>query len=232
MSLKISDKDRRTLFIFLSIVAIFLSYFFVYSPNMRDIDDINGEIKSIKSQIDVLEKMNLDRESQQARIEDFNNKVSDIVSRYPDFVSEEKMIANILELEKVSSMDIPSIGFALYESFYPEGGLGQVISSNSETDNPDDGSSSSVLIGMRNVVSITFDVTYEGLKRAIDFINQNPECMSISQISLEVSPDTGNLSGSMNIEYYYIPDEGTPYVAPEFKVYDTGVENIFGGYGS
>lgn len=236
MNFKLSDKDRKILFIFLSIAVIAIAYFFIYSPNMSDVDNINEEIKTLKGQLQVLQSMEAETTALQAEIKDYNAKIDKIVQSYPCYVSEEKMIESVLQLESVSQMHITTIGFQLFNQFYPEAVAvaGNVIDANS-TNSTNTSTTETTTIaqptGMKNSMNLSFDVTYDGLKRAIDFFNQNPDCISINSLTVQFDSSTGGLSGTMAVDYYYIVEAGTPYQEPKFITYGTGVDDIFGTFG-
>lgn len=84
--------------------------------------------------------------------------------------------------------------------------------------------------GMKSTVSISFKTTYEGLKKAIDFINENSSRMTIGELNTTYDTATGNLTGSMTVNMYMLTGSGVEktYEPPAMDDIKTGRDNIFG----
>jgi hypothetical protein len=82
--------------------------------------------------------------------------------------------------------------------------------------------------GYNSVVSIEFKVSSEGLNKCIDYINHNSERKNIREINVVYDMETGNLSGSMQINMYQLTDTGKSYEDPAIAGVDIGTQNIFG----
>ncbi|MGN6715331.1 hypothetical protein [Anaerocolumna jejuensis] len=84
--------------------------------------------------------------------------------------------------------------------------------------------------GMKSTVSISFKTTYEGLKKAIDYINESSRRMTIGELNTTYDTATGNLTGSMTINMYMLTGSGVEktYEPPAMDDIKTGRDNIFG----
>ncbi|WMJ88591.1 hypothetical protein [Anaerocolumna sp. MB42-C2] len=82
--------------------------------------------------------------------------------------------------------------------------------------------------GYRSTLTITFKVSYDGLKRCIDYINNYPEKRNIDEITLAYDSETGNLTGSMKINMYNLIGTGREYTEPILGGTGIGLDNIFG----
>lgn len=79
-----------------------------------------------------------------------------------------------------------------------------------------------------SVVTIDFKVSNDGLKKSIDFINNNSERKNIKEINIVYDMETGNLSGTMAINMYQLANMGKMYEDPAIAGVTIGKPNIFG----
>jgi len=84
------------------------------------------------------------------------------------------------------------------------------------------------LKGYRTTISISFRVSYDGLKKCLDYINNYPERSNISDLTLSYDIETGLLSGSMNIYMYHMVGPSIQYQEPVIDAGVLGVDNVFG----
>ncbi|MGB4661791.1 MAG: hypothetical protein WBI07_21635 [Mobilitalea sp.] len=84
------------------------------------------------------------------------------------------------------------------------------------------------LKGYRTTISISFRVSYDGLKKCLDYINNYSERSNVSDLNLSYDIETGMLSGSMNIYMYHIVGPSIQYQEPIIDTGEIGVENVFG----
>lgn len=81
--------------------------------------------------------------------------------------------------------------------------------------------------GYSTAIVLTYQTSYEGLKKCIEFINENEEKMNITDISAAFDNTTGNLTGTLTINLYAL--DGIDKQDEEVKVpgIHIGVDNIF-----
>ncbi len=79
-------------------------------------------------------------------------------------------------------------------------------------------------------LTISYRVTYEGLKKAMDFITGYKERMTVDNITASYDTLTGQLTGTMVINLYSVMGGNAVYTAPSTGVTNFGTENIFGTY--
>lgn len=84
------------------------------------------------------------------------------------------------------------------------------------------------LTGYKSVITITYKSTYAGLKKAINYINQNPSRMTLDNMTAIYDNSTGNLAGNIAINMYSLVDNNSAYVEPFIDYIRTGRSNIFG----
>ena len=79
-------------------------------------------------------------------------------------------------------------------------------------------------------LSFSYTATYEGLKKAVDFINNYKERMNVESLSASFDSLTGQLMGTISLNLFSVVGGNEKYEEPETGITDIGTENIFGTY--
>ncbi len=77
-------------------------------------------------------------------------------------------------------------------------------------------------------VTFSFNVSYSGLKKAVKYIEDYGERMTIDDISVAYDDSTGRLTGTMALNMYTMTGTPKTYLAPAIDNMKLGVANIFG----
>lgn len=86
------------------------------------------------------------------------------------------------------------------------------------------------VVGYKTTLAVEFTTNYEGLKKAIDFINTYEDKMSIETITVEFDTETGALKGTINLCMYALDGTGAEYVEPKISGIKLGLKDIFGSF--
>ena len=77
-------------------------------------------------------------------------------------------------------------------------------------------------------VTFSFNVSYSGLKKAVKYIEEYGERMTIDDISVAYDDSTGRLTGTMALNMYTMTGTPKTYLAPAIDNMKLGVANLFG----
>lgn len=77
-------------------------------------------------------------------------------------------------------------------------------------------------------VTFSFNVSYSGLKKAVKYIEDYGERMTIDDISVAYDDSTGRLTGTMALNMYTMTGTPKVYLAPAIDNMKLGVANLFG----
>ena len=77
-------------------------------------------------------------------------------------------------------------------------------------------------------VTFSFNVSYSGLKTAVQYIEDYGERMTIDDISVAYDDSTGRLTGTMALNMYTMTGTPKAYLAPAIDNMKLGVANLFG----
>lgn len=202
--MKISEKDRKTLLIFLSILIIACTFFFVYTPMMRKVDEQKKQAEQLQAKLTELENMEAKKTIIEKEIKEYNEQVLELLKNFPELITTESEIAYILKFIAATDMKIESISLGGADEIY-----------NNE------------FVAYQCQISFPYETTYEGIKQAIQYLNNYQERTSIDSFSASYDAKTGNLSGDLSISLYCVPKLGTKYEQPYFGDIDIGTDNLF-----
>lgn len=84
------------------------------------------------------------------------------------------------------------------------------------------------MVGKVTPYQLTITGTLKQVNSAIDWIADNKEKMSVTDISLTYDSATGKLSGNLTVNYYALNGNGKTFVEPDIHDIMIGSKNIFG----
>lgn len=210
--MKFNEKNFKIIIILLMLVVFVVSFRFGYT-NFNDKKD--GEVKQTRelaAQLADLQEKASHKEEYEAEVQRAKDMVEEKLGMFGPGNTPEKSILYVVDLEKEAKMEVSAIGFGAESVLYSsdliptELGLGASL--------------------CQSPLTISFLARYDGIKKAVDFVNSAAEKKNISAISLAYNQETGLLSGSMIINEYAVYGLGKEYVKPQVDG-PTGVDNIF-----
>lgn len=250
----VTERDKKLIFILLTILVLAITYFFIVTPNFEKKTSVTEKNKSLRAEVTRLEEMEKQKTEKTEGIVVFNEKRDTILNKFPGGMTHEKSITILDELESETELVASTVNFVMNDKFYdssearaeatisPEATLAPGTTAApaatvapASTVAPTSTSAPNVAItkyndifGYKSTLTLTFSATDEALTKAIDFINQYKDKMSIETITVGFDPTTGNLSGTMNLCMYALAGTDKQYEAPLINNVKTGVANIFG----
>lgn len=84
------------------------------------------------------------------------------------------------------------------------------------------------ITGYKSTLTLTFSTSNASLKKAIDYINEYKDKMSIDSITVAYDATTGDLLGTMNLAMFALDGNGKEYEEPVIEGIKNGVKSIFG----
>jgi len=80
----------------------------------------------------------------------------------------------------------------------------------------------------KNTIESGYDVTYDGLKDILEYINELGVKKNITNITLSFDSTSGLLNGSMSLSQYYLTGTEGIYSSTNIPSMQIGLENLFG----
>ncbi len=249
--MKVSKRDMLLLIGFLGILAAVCAYLFVFQPAMEKADALEQENRQLQTRITDLSLKMAQKDTYVSDTESMRQETDAIYQRFPVDVREEDSILLAVNQELISPMLIDSVSISALqaaalpdldeedvdhtyeieevEEYEAQEGISDDTSAASDTQADGTDTASVDFVLMERNVTISYLVSYDGLKRAIKNISAQDNRMSIDNLTVSYDESTGLLSGMTSVDMYCIPGQpDKEYVQPSFSSVLLGTENIFG----
>lgn len=249
--MKVSKRDILILIGFLGILIGVCSFLFVFQPTMEKADALQQENMELQSRIADLQSKKNNKDTYESETAKMEQEMKEIYQLFPVDVREENAILLAINQELVAPLKVDSITIdALLEVPFLEGTEEEETQISYEIDaveeledyegtqqseealtvGGDDGSGGLNPYGLKNrKMTMTYEISYEGLKRSVKNICMQTDRMVIEDLSVVFDETTGLLHGTMAVNMYCVPNqEGKEYVQPNFSSVLLGSDNIFG----
>lgn len=249
--MKVSKRDILILIGFLGILIGACSFLFVFQPTMEKADALQQENMELQSRITDLQSKKDNKDTYESETAKMEQEMKEIYQLFPVDVREENAILLAINQELVAPLKVDSITIdALLEVPFLEDAPEEETQISYEIDaveeledyegtqqseealtvGGDDGSGGLNPYGLKNrKMTMTYEISYEGLKRSVKNICMQTDRMVIEDLSVVFDETTGLLHGTMAVNMYCVPNqEGKEYVQPNFSSVLLGSDNIFG----
>ncbi len=249
--MKVSKRDILILIGFLGILIGACSFLFVFQPTMEKADALQQENMELQSRIADLQSKKNNKDTYESETAKMEQEMKEIYQLFPVDVREENAILLAINQELLAPLKVQSVTIdELLEVPFLEGAEEEETQISYEIDaveeledyegtqqseealtvGGDDGSGGLNPYGLKNrKMTMTYEVSYEGLKRSVKNICLQTDRMVIDNLSVVFDETTGLLSGTTAVNMYCVPNqEGKEYVQPNFSSVLLGSDNIFG----
>lgn len=213
---KLDPKQLRMLLALSIIVILFAGYRFgfqTFNDKAETIEEENLVLSQRYDELDALVQMEPVYDEDGKKCKD---GIEEIKKSFGTVIDKEDSLRFLIDLQNYAKAAIPSIGFSEPEVIF------------SSTDIPT--TNNTGVYVYKTPVNISFTSTYFGFKEVMNFINSHKNKMSVNSVSLSFDSETGNLSGSMEINQYAMLGTDQVYEPPVFNAPNIGTDNIFGSF--
>lgn len=243
----LTDSEVRLLLVFLALLMFACAYFLSFLKNVELAQEIEAQNEEDSALIETLESMIERKDQVEAQTGEYRQAIEDIVAKYPSDIPAEKVITIIQEIERNSGASVGNITFSMNEpvvsledyagsgyteeeemidEYLEDGDVEEEYLEENYTDiQPAPVNISS--IGYSNTISMTYEAEYSALKRMIAYIEGMSDRTTISAITAAYDTATGNISGTMTVNMYYLTNTGREYEVPNITGVNKGVPDIF-----
>lgn len=208
--MKVTKRELGIALILLGFAVVLLCWRFVYQKNMDEKTAVEAEIKTLQERESELSKLEENKPFYEDEIERMEGENAEIISHFPANVLPENEVMYAVELEENSDVYFTSLVYgsptAITTSYEEKTGI-------TAYDVP---------------MSISYQSTYQGLKDAILYNKAQDNRMVINSVTASFDSTTGELTGAMTLDQYYMTGTENVYAQPYVPEMDHGMENIFG----
>lgn len=238
MKLKITQREKNMLLILIGVLLLAVSYNFGYRTLKAETERLKLENKAMESQIQALKTIDDNKEKYVTETQQMQQNMGAIMEAFPADIISEDVILHVRSLEQktdvcVNHVSIPSkkylevaantetdilstvedvTGIVRQYSFVGDGSIPRVDNMN-----------------LSKVESeVIYSVTYDGFKEIVKYIVDSDYRRNIDDVSLVFNENTGDLAGSMKINYFALSGIPEEYKKPVLQGTSYGVDCIFG----
>lgn len=241
-----SDRDKRMLYLLAALLLIAGAYFLGFQKMKEKQEAVETESTTLQQDVAKLKTMVAKKKSVEADTKEKEVGIQTILEQFPVEVRTQNAIYQLDQMEKkVKNLNILSEGFTMNQAFFYQGTLAteeapQAAATPAPSGTPAEqaaqaekqeedqqSTNSGDYIGFHSDIAVNFLCDYKALKQVIEFIRNNEEKMTISDIS--ISKETGNkpLKCTMTVSMYSITGRDEEYKQPNITGIRQGKSNIF-----
>ena len=236
--IKITNREKNLLLILLGLVFVVVSYSFGYQTLSTETEDLKKQNIALESQIKALETIAVSKDQYVADTDDMQETMVNMIEKFPADMISEDAILYVKNLEQMTGSYVNTVTIPGKE--YIEISAPQEVDVLKSIDDVtgvvaaygyvDDGSipNTDNMLLAKVESDVSYSVTYEGLKEIIKDIVGHESRKSLDNVSLVFNENTGNLSGSMTINYFTLSGTGKEYKQPTVTGLTHGIDCIFG----
>lgn len=207
--MKISKRDISLLLMVAGLLAVFASYKLVFTKFQEKKAAVEAEIETLKVRESELIEMEMNLDFYKEEIVRLNTEKEELIAVFPAELKAESEIMYAVELEENVEIKFSSLNYGTAAAILPEQTAAAGISA--------------YCIPM----TMEYQSTYRGLKDTILYTNAHQNRMVIDAVTASYDGTTGNLTGNMTLNMYYINGTGKVFENPYVPSMGIGVDNIF-----
>ena len=246
--MKVSKRDLLILVGFIGFLLGGCTFYWVFMPAQEKVEEMEAENIQLRQQITDLTIKTNNKETYLTEMDRILKEIDDIYEVFPVNVKAEDVILMAINQELVSPMVVENVNI---EQLVPVSFEDQIAPTEEHDytydlgendvlgvdDEPIDGADNTTAAESEAEIdwlynrkaTFNYGVSYEGLKRSIQHIVDQPNRMGIETLTVTYDDNTGLLIGSTTLNMYLAPYQiGKEYVQPDFSSVLLGTDNIFG----
>ena len=218
--MNISKHDQKLILVLLGILIFLGAYFGICKTYNSKRTNTESQISELSVELDTLRAYSADQSSYQSEIDRIGAEINSTLSKYPSDVRSEDLIMFAIELEEKIGINIDSVSVAVPES----------VSTFSIPRYSRDSYQIVPIAALRTGMTISCALSYEQLKKLIDYVYASSKKSDISNVSVSYNSANGELLGTISIDRYFVASEDYTYAETEIPPVEQGTDNPFGTF--
>ncbi len=239
MNGKLTLTQIRVIFILVAVALVAVTYFFIFQANLDKASKFDASTQELKKEENRLRALQTDVTNLETVTSLYADEVDDYIQSFPVKLTQQKSLSLIYRLMINSGVEIENISPGNPVPFYFKGDVLTSSSSQAQADTESEEGEEelseitvvdmSEMIGSTAKYTISVKGTTKEIYKAIDWITEkSSEKLSLGNVSLQYDSSTGELTGSIEINFYCMLGNGVPYKEPDTSEFSYGLDNVFG----
>lgn len=219
---------------FLGVLLAVLVFFTVYNPYIGKTEELESENQALLVALSKYQEIAENEVYYKETIQKYEEETKNIVREYAYGLSREDQVMYIANMKNRFS--------SVYRLNYFNMGTDQeILYDNGNNEEAIVDTTRNETVGYMepqvvdndihmfvNTIDTGYEVSYEGIKEMLDYINEVGVKRNITSMSLTFDSTSGLLAGSMSMNQYYLTGTDGVYSSTTIPTLQTGLENIFG----
>lgn len=237
---KLTLTQMRVLLLLGALLLIVLTYFLVFQKNMERADEYDSMTRTENERILYLTELEKKADSLEIYTSLYTGDIDNFIRSFPVKMTQQKSIYLIYNMMIDTDITIESVVPGSAVPFYYKGQVlddasqqnqAQVDYANGEPMSEITVVDMEEMIG--SVASYTMNVsgTTKQIFNALDWIRNSEEKMSVGNVSLRFDSSSGQLKGTIGVNFYCMLGNGVPYKEPDVSIFEYGMKKLFGEFG-
>lgn len=232
---KLTLTQIRVILIIVAVLLIVLTYFLVFQTNMDKASDFDKKTAEANERVTYLESLQPKVTDLEIFTSLYTDEIDEFIQSFPVKLTQQKSAYLIYRLMINTGIDIESITPGQAAPFYYKGQVVQDAAPVDENTEEEPMSEITVvdmdqMVGSVATYTINVSGTTKQIYKALDWISESEEKLSIGNVNLAFNKSTGKLTGSIAINFYCMLGNGNPYKEPDISEFSYGVDNVFGDF--
>lgn len=227
---KLTLAQIRVILILVAVMLIVATYFLVYQTNMDKAADFDKRTADTNERIAYLESLQPKVTDLEVFTSLYTDDIEDFIQSFPVKITQQKSVYLIYRLMINTGIDIESITPGEQQPFYYKGQITDGNENEEETMSEITVVDMDQMIGSTATYTINFSGTTKQVYKALDWITENKEKLSVGDVNLAFDRSSGKLAGSIGIHFYSMLGNGVPYKELDVSEFTFGVDNVFGDF--
>lgn len=223
MKLTISEKDKKTIMIFLIAVIVFCSWYFGY----RNINEMTISMKSERDELTIKYKslypLYTQKDDYKKQAEEFTKEYEKLMELYPAGSSQEGMIILAKAIEEDTGVEFSTFSMSDITPVYTFGQIGST--------NPaalGNAVYSTDYVGNKVTLTMNYTTTYEKGKQLVSYLNSSEDRKySIDSMNMVYNETDDALTGTLVLSTYDITGSDREKEETAVRNVPVGSDNIF-----
>lgn len=238
---KVTLAQIRVILLLAAVLLIVLTYFLVFQKNMDQAADYDNMTIKEQERISYLTGLQSKADDLDIYTSLYTSDIDPFIQSFPVKLTQQKSIYLIYNMMVESGITVESVVPGNVTPFYYKG---QVLDSTSEQNQAQvnvDGQGEETLseitvvsmdqmIGSKATYTINMAGETKDIFKALDWIRDNKEKMSVGNVNVQFDSSTGQLKGSIAVTFYCMLGNGVPYKDPDTSIFTYGMDKIFGEF--
>ena len=215
--MKISKRDAQLLIILGGLLVFLALYMLVFNHFQAKSDAVAQNIATLTPQLQELENEYANLATYQNGITEYRDTVAKKLEAFPADIKEEDVMSYLITMEAQNGIKLDEITFSGTTPLDEFQGIVQK-----------DGKDVPVTMDVFSMEAVASgQMNYSQLKSVIDYLYAGPTQSSLNSVSVSFNSETGGLTGSFDINRYYITYDGANYVPEPLPDTALGTQDPF-----